>query len=176
MLRILIVLQVFLNVINSERRFIVAPRYSLCDNSTWNEAGSIVPFQAGRCRGLQEMLQVINSNIAPDDDVIVSIEGSNDYFLDTPIYLLMPNGSVPNVSLMLEGMKSSPDGAKPRIMCNFTHSSLTDVLPYTLRFSYFSSIVIEGLEIVSCPRSIAVVDTLNITITNSLFRYISTYL
>ena len=125
-----------------------------------------MPLQAS-CSGLQEILQVINSNIAPGDDLTVSIEGSNDYFLDTPIYFLMPNGSIPNVWLML---KSSPSGAKPRIMCNFTKTSPTDVLPYTLRFSHFSSIVVDGLEIVDCPRPFSVVDLLNFTITNSLFR------
>ena len=170
MQRILIVLQVFCAsfIVHCERRFLVAPAHSPCDNSTWNTAGSLLV--GASCSGLSELLQVIRSNIAPGDSVIISIEGGHDYYLDTSTYFIVPNVSLrDSISLTIEGVKSSSSD-KPRIICNFTNI-LTDAL-YTLRFDRVNSVVLDRLEIVGCSRSISFSDVLNLTITNSVFRLV----
>ena len=165
MLRFLIVLQIVCAsvIVHCERRFIVAPGHSLCDSSTWNVAGS--QSVEASCSGLSELLQAIRSNIAPGDNVTISIEGGNEYYLDTSIYFV-----VQNASFTIRGVKSSSVDS-PRIICN-----LTDTLPattlYTLRFDRVNSVVLDQLEVVGCSRSLSFSDMLNLTITNSLFRLV----
>ena len=170
MLRILILLQILraLFIVHCERRFVVAPGHSPCDGSTWNVAGS-QPVEA-RCSGLSELLQAIRSNIAPGDNVIISIEGGNEYYLDTSTYFV----NIPNASFTIKGVRSLSSGEMPpRIVCNLTDTLATTTL-YTLRFDRVNSVVLDQLEIVGCSRSLSFVDMLNLTITNSLFRSVST--
>ena len=168
MLRFLIVLQLLCApvIVHCERRFIVTPGDSPCDISTWNVAGS-QPVEV-RCSGLNELLQTIRSNVAPGDNVTISIEGGNEYYLDTSIYFV-----VPNASFTIRGVESSSAGDRPRIVCNRTDTLAATTL-YTLRFNRVNSVVLDQLEVVGCSRSFSFANMLNLTITNSLFRLAST--
>lgn len=166
MMRFLIVLQILCAsvIVHCERRFIVAPGHSPCDSSTWNVTGS--RSVEARCSGLSELLQAISSNIAPGDNVLISIEGGNEYYLDTSIYFV-----VPNVSFTIKGVKSSSAADRPRIICNLTDTLAATTL-FTLRFDHVDSVVLDRLEVVGCSRSFSFADMFNLTITNSLFRLV----
>ena len=161
MLKLLIVLNI-LFVVHCERRFIVVPGDELCDNSTWNSAGSL---QMGAiCSGLSELLRVVSSNVAPEDSVIIDIEGGNEYYLDTSSYFV-----VPNISISINGISRS-DNSRPRIMCSLNRTLETSL--YALRFNLSSSVSLDRLEFIGCPRSLSFIDLLNVTITNSIFRLV----
>lgn len=166
MLRILQVLQLFfVSIVHCERRFIVAPGHSTCSDSTWSlVADSVAGEEVASCSGLSELLTAVSSNIVPGDNVIISVEGDNDYNLNNPSYFV-----VPNVSIAIKGVPRN--NSKPRIACNSRALKATNTL-YTLRFNRSNSVIIDQLEFVGCPRSLSFVDMLNLTITNSLFRFV----
>lgn len=161
MLKLLIVLSI-LFVVHCERRFVVIPGGELCDNSTWNSAGSL--RMGASCSGLSELLQVVSSNVAPKDSVIIDIEGGNEYYLDASSYFV-----VPNISISINGISQS-NNSRPRIICSLNRT-LEDSL-YALRFNHSSSVTLDRLEFIGCPRSLSFIDMLNVTITNSIFRLV----
>ena len=164
MLRILLVFFAS-TVVHCERRFNVVPGGTLCNNSTWRSSGSLPVGSTASCSGFSELLRVISSNIAAGDSVMIDVEGGNDYYLDESIYFVFPN-----ISIAIKGVNLSISD-KPRIICA-QNRTLTNTL-YALRFNRSNSVVLDGLEFVGCPRPISIIDTLNLTITNSLFRCVT---
>lgn len=160
MLRILNLLQFFL-VVHCERRFLVAPGHAPCNNLTWNMAFGT----NARCSGLSELVGVASTNMVPGDNVVISVEGDNEYYLNASSYFV-----VPNVSIAIKGVNLL---YKPRIICSLTQA-LADNL-YALRFERSNSVILDGLEFVDCPRSLSFADLLNLTIINSDFRLVINY-
>lgn len=159
MLKPLVVLSI-LFAVHCERRFVLVPGVELCDNSTWNSVDS---QQTGAsCSGLTELLQVVSSNVAPDDRVIIDIEGGNEYYLDASSYFIMQN-----TSIAINGISLS-NRNRPRIICSLNRTLETSL--YALRFNRSNSVSLDRLEFTGCPRPLSFVDMLNVTITNSLFR------
>ena len=117
-----------------------------------------------KCSSLQDALEMLNSTSSSQESPIlfnIELESNRVHYITRPI---LTNASVHIVS------STDPNGVMAVVTCRYVADSSYGF--HTIYFDQSPSVVLSGIDFLSCPLPIRMFQVNNITVEYSSFRYV----